>query len=126
MSSVALTAVGGHPSADRRGHLRVVAEGERRSRIRRVRLRITRRGRLTLTSTVGLLIAVLAASLLGVTGPAGASSAVLVQPGQTLSQIAAQQLPGVPLSQAVVDIQRANRLSGTSVAAGQELVIPGR
>ncbi|MFC5040953.1 LysM peptidoglycan-binding domain-containing protein [Ornithinimicrobium kibberense] len=32
----------------------------------------------------------------------------------------------MPLSQAVVDIQRANKLSTTSVAAGQVLVIPGR
>ncbi|WP_131104071.1 LysM peptidoglycan-binding domain-containing protein [Ornithinimicrobium sufpigmenti] len=89
-------------------------------------LRITRRGRLALTSTATLVVALVLLSLMGVIGPAGASSSVVVQPGMTLSQIASQQLPGVPLSQAVTDIQRANKLSTTSIAAGQELVIPGR
>lgn len=112
----------------RRRHLRLVGEQERVAprRARRGALRITRRGRLALTSTVGLVVALVAASVLGLLGPAGASSSVVVQPGMTLSQIAAEQLPGVPLSQAVTDIQRANSLSTTSVAAGQELVIPGR
>lgn len=89
-------------------------------------LRITRRGRLALTSTATLVVALVLLSLMGVIGPAGASSSVVVQPGMTLSQIAAQQLPDLPLSQAVTDIQRANKLSTTSIAAGQELVIPGR
>lgn len=89
-------------------------------------MRITRRGRLALTSSLTLVVALVVASVLGLLGPAGATTSVVVEPGTTLSQIAAEQLPGVPLSQAIVDIQQANKLSTTSVAAGQELVIPSR
>lgn len=108
-------------------HLRLVGEEERVAprRARRA-LRITRRGRLALTTTAGLVLALVLASVLGLLGPAGATSSVVVEPGMTLSEIAAVHLPDVPLSQAVVDIQRANKLSTTSIAAGQELVIPGR
>lgn len=113
------------PTALRRGgHLRVVAEGERRARP--AALRITRRGRLALTGTVALVLALALASLLSALSPAGATSAVVVEPGMTLSQIAAEELPDLPLDRAMVDIQRANRLSTTQVAVGQELVIPGR
>lgn len=112
-------------AVDRRGgHLRLVAADERRPVASPVRL--TRRGRLTLTATAALVLVLAFASLLNAVGPAGASSAVTVEPGMTLSQIAAEHLPDVPLSQAVVDLQRVNRLSTTSVAVGQELVIPGR
>lgn len=89
-------------------------------------LRITRRGRLALTTTATLVVALVMLSLMGVMGPAGATTSVVVQPGMTLSQIAAEQLPGVPLSKAVTDIQRANKLSTPSIAVGQELVIPAR
>lgn len=91
---------------------------------RRRALRITRRGRLALTSSLTLVVALVVASVIGLLGPAGATSSVVVEPGMTLSQIAAEQLPDVPLSQAISDIQQANRLSTTSLAAGQELVIP--
>jgi LysM repeat protein len=93
---------------------------------RRRALRITRRGRLALTSSLTLVVALVVASVIGLLGPAGATTSVVVEPGMTLSQIAAEQLPDVPLSQAIVDIQQVNRLSTTSVAAGQELVIPSR
>lgn len=89
-------------------------------------LRITRRGRLALTGTATVVVTLVVLSLMGLLGPAGATTSVVVQPGMTLSQIATEQLPDVPLSKAVTDIQRANRLSTTSIAAGQELVIPGR
>ncbi|WP_162802847.1 LysM peptidoglycan-binding domain-containing protein [Ornithinimicrobium avium] len=116
----------GVPASRRRGgHLRVVAPHERVAGTTDP-LRITRRGRLTLTSTVVLVLVLAVASLVSALGPAGASSAVTVEPGMTLSQLAAEQLPEVPLSQAVTDIQRANRLSTTDIAAGQTLVIPGR
>lgn len=113
--------------APRERHLRLVSADERRTprRTRRA-LRITRRGRLAATSSVTLLVALVIASVIGLLGPAGANSSVVVQPGMTLSQIAAEQLPDVPLSQAITDIQRANQLSTTSIASGQELVIPGR
>lgn len=93
---------------------------------RRAALRITRRGRLALSGSFALVVALVLLSLMGLTGPAGATSSVVVQPGMTLSQIASEQLPDVPLSKAVTDIQRANKLSTASIAAGQELVIPGR
>lgn len=105
------------------GHLRLVTDAEPR---RTQPLRITRRGRLAVTSTVTLIIALVLASVLGTWGPASASSALVVQPGMTLSQIAAERLPGVPLSQAITDIQRANNLSDSGIAVGQTLVIPGR
>lgn len=89
-------------------------------------LRITRRGRLALTSAASVVAALVLLSVIGLLGPAGATTSVVVEPGATLSEIAAEQLPELPLSQAVTDIQRANRLSGTSIAVGQELIIPGR
>lgn len=98
----------------------------RRSAVERVHLRLTRRGRLALTGMVAVLIALVAGSMVSMMGPAGATSAVVVEPGMTLTQIAAEQLPELPLSQAITDIQRANSLSTTSIAVGQELVIPGR
>lgn len=122
----------GRPSPQARAaHLRLVPAGpgadaapaaRRPARV----LRITRRGRLALTSTAALVVALVLVSLMGLIGPAGATTSVVVQPGQTLSQIASEQFPGVPLSHAVTDIQRANKLSTTSIAVGQELVIPGR
>lgn len=130
----------GRPAPRRRpGHLRLVPTGAGPSnavlpeaaaaptaRRRAAALRITRRGRLALTSTATLVVALVLLSLMGVIGPAGASSSVVVQPGMTLTQVAAEQLPDVPLRQAVTDIQRANKLSTTSIAVGQELVIPSR
>lgn len=89
-------------------------------------VRITRRGRLALTGTVALVLVLALFSLVNALGPAGASSAVVVEQGMTLTQIAAEHLPEVPLTQAVSDIQRVNKLSTTSIAAGQQLVIPGR
>lgn len=112
----------------RSGHLRLVPTGARvaTSGPRARGLRITRRGRLAVTTTVATVLALVLASMVGLLGPAGATASVVVEPGMTLSQIAAEQLPDVPLSRAVTDIQRANHLSTTSLAAGQELVIPGR
>ncbi|GAA1181252.1 hypothetical protein GCM10009584_24110 [Ornithinimicrobium humiphilum] len=105
------------------GHLRLVPAGERAPRP--APLRITRRGRLALTTAGAALVLLLAlASLLSSLSPAGATSAVVVEPGMTLSQIAAVHLPDRPLDRAIVDIQRANRLSTTDIAVGQELVIP--
>lgn len=109
-----------------RAHLRLVAEGERAPVAGHGAVHITRRGRLAVTGMVTLLLLTAMFSLLSALGPASATSAVVVEPGMTLSQIAADHLPGVPLSQAVSDIQRANKLSTTSIAVGQELLIPGR
>ena len=113
-------------------HLRLVGEEDRRPsraarrRLRAGGLRLTRRGRLAITATTGLVLAAVIWSVVGLLGPAGASTSVTVERGETLSQIASEQLPELPLSRAVTAIQRANSLSTTSIAAGQELVIPGR
>ena len=47
-----------------------------------------------------------------------------VQSGQTLSEVAAAQLPQLPLADAVARIQVANDLAGSDVHAGQTLLIP--
>lgn len=87
-------------------------------------LRITRRGRLAVTCAIALSVVLVMTSLLSTLTPAGATGSVVVEPGMTLTQIAQEHLPGVPLGQAIVDIQRANKLSTTSIAVGQELRIP--
>lgn len=88
-------------------------------------LRITRAGRLALTLTV--LVAAVALAVALFTG--GASATVIdhsttVGAGQTLSEIATQQLPQLPMAEAVAQIQIANDLTGSDVHAGQILLIP--
>ena len=87
-------------------------------------LRITRRGRLAL-----LALALSAATALGVSGLSGAGAAepdlvVTVAPGQTLSEIAASQLPDLSVGNGIVAIQIENELNSAQVTAGQRLVIP--
>jgi LysM domain len=88
-------------------------------------LRLTRAGRLAITLTV--LVAAVVASLALLSG--GASATVIdhsttVGSGQTLSEVAAQQLPGLPVADAVARIQVANDLASSEVHAGQTLLIP--
>lgn len=88
-------------------------------------LRLTRTGRLVLTSSV-LLVAV-AIALVGLTGGASASSApqrVTVEQGQTLSQIAAEHMSGTSIGSAVAELRLANGLGSAQVRAGQQIVIP--
>ncbi|GAA4126326.1 hypothetical protein GCM10022415_34100 [Knoellia locipacati] len=88
-------------------------------------LRLTRAGRLAITTTV-LLIALVAA-FVGLTGGAsatGAPTTVTVEQGQTLSQIAAEHLGGMSVASAVAELQLANGLSSAQVRAGQTIVIP--
>ena len=47
-----------------------------------------------------------------------------VESGQTLSQIAARELPGVSVREGVVSLQLANALSTDQVHAGQQLLVP--
>ncbi|SDO77998.1 LysM domain-containing protein [Pedococcus dokdonensis] len=88
-------------------------------------LRITRAGRLAITLSV--VVAAIALSVALFTG--GASATVIdhsttVRPGQTLSEIATQQLPQLSMAEAVAQIQIANDLTGSDVHAGQTLLIP--
>ncbi|MGB8384571.1 MAG: LysM peptidoglycan-binding domain-containing protein [Dermatophilaceae bacterium] len=87
-------------------------------------VRLTRGGRLALTLVVAVVAVLLVSGL-----PRGASGhsarrVVTVQAGQTLSHIAARELPDLPMGTAVAEIQLANQLNTPYVHAGQQLVIP--
>ena len=124
MSVVALDTVAPWPGEGHRRHLRLVPPLEHHGQCQEQTLRITRRGRLALTLAVTL--AVVATLMLATvtTGSASASSEVVVRPGQTLSEIAATQLPELPLDRAIVAVQRENQMNTLQVQAGQTLVIP--
>lgn len=91
-------------------------------------LRITRAGRLAITLAVAAALVALAVTLWGGGDAAAAvpvaDHATTVKAGQTLSQVAVEQLPGMPISEAVAQIVLANNLPSTQVHAGQTLVIP--
>ena len=114
------------PSRTVRPPLRLVLPGERGVAPVRVATRINRRGRLLVTLTV-----LAAATTLGLTvatsvmasGPE-IDHATTVSAGQTLSEVAAAQLPGLPISEGVARIQLANGLNTSQVRAGQSLLIP--
>ena len=109
-----------------RPQLRLVPTGDAVDCLPAPRLRLTRRGRLSITMTVlGLLTWVAFLLAPGPSVPAlTIDHAVTVSAGQTLSEIADTQLPKLPVSQAIVQIQLANNLSSTDVHAGQSLLIP--
>lgn len=88
-------------------------------------LRITRRGRLVLLALAVLVLAsVLGFSSVGGAGASSAEHTVTVDAGQTLSEIAAAELPSMSIAQGVLAIQLANDLSTADVSAGQRLVVP--
>lgn len=86
---------------------------------------ITRRGRLvgTALATALLVIAGVGAVAAVASGPV-TSAGVTVQPGQTLSQIAAVSMPKVPTGEAVLRLELTNKLTSSQVHAGQHLTIP--
>jgi len=109
-----------------RPQLRLVLPGERAVAPVRVALRINRRGRLLITltalaaaTTLGLM---LATSVMA-SGPQ-IDHATTVSAGQTLSEVAAAQLPGLPINEGVARIQLANGLNTSQVHVGQSLLIP--
>ena len=109
-----------------RPQLRLVLPGERAVAPARFATRINRRGRLLITLTVLAAATTLGLSLatsLTASGPQ-IDHATTVSAGQTLSEVAAAQLPGVPLSEGVARIQLANGLNTSQVNAGQSLLIP--
>ncbi|MFW5474676.1 LysM peptidoglycan-binding domain-containing protein [Knoellia sp. CPCC 206450] len=108
-----------------RPRLVLVPTGEAVRRLPQPALRLTRAGRLAITTTV--LLVALVAALAGLIGGASASGApvtVTVEQGQTLSQIAAEHMSGTSLATAVAELQLANGLSSAQVRAGQTVVIP--
>lgn len=90
-------------------------------------VRLTRFGRLVVALLVAAFSSVLAVGLAGqIASASGEPRAVTVQSGQTLSGIAARELPDLPITDGVVELQIANALSTTQIHTGQRLVIPPR
>ena len=100
-------------------------------------LRLTRRGRRlvrTAVVTLALLVALVAAVVAGVpavsagdTPAVPATASVVVQPGQTLWQVAREVAPGADVRDTLARIRELNGLSGAAadvVQPGQQLVVP--
>lgn len=82
-----------------------------------------------LMALVGLVIVVaLGGASVGSAAHAETASApvrqVVVQRGDTLSQIAVDEMPHLSVGEAIFRIQQANKMSTTQVSAGQTIVIP--
>lgn len=130
---------GSAPRRDGRSHLHLVradeadsvcrlsepsrarALGPRRDRPSRS---VRARRRAVLAVGVVVLLAVTIAGLSAARAGAAGPHLVTVRAGQTLSEIAAHELPDLPIGTAVAEIQIANRLNTSHVHAGQELLIP--
>ena len=131
MSAVTWESLPVHPvgrddrAAIRRGHLSLVPPAQP---VRRPGLHLTRLGRLVLTLlALAVVVAFTTAALGGGPGssaPLVPDHAVTVGSGQTLSQIASSELPGLPLDVAVARLQLANGLNTTAVHVGEILVVP--
>ena len=143
MSVVALDAVrrqraaeAALPEVQARPHLVLVPTGRdavraaraaRAARAQQPPLRLTAFGRLVVGLLIVALVTALAIGLAGqLASAAGQARTITVEWGQTLSGIAARELPDLPISQGVVELQIANALSTTQIHAGQRLVIPAR
>ena len=114
------------PSRTARPQLRLVGPGERAMAPVRRATRINRRGRLVITAMVSaaaLACAVVLATSVSASAPQ-IDHATTVFAGQTLSEVASAQLPGLPINEAVARIQLANGLNTSQVHAGQSLLIP--
>ena len=111
------------PSRPVRPQLRLVGPGERAFV---PDTRLTRRGRLLITLVVtaaAMALAVGIATSVNAAAPQ-IDHATTVFAGQTLSEVAAAQLPGLPINEAVARIQLANDMNTSQVHAGQSLLIP--
>jgi len=120
------------PSRTTRAHLRLVGPDERGRLARPVwqpadsAMRFSRRGRLVMTVAAAAVVVALA-MLLAASVDAAAPEidhATTVLAGQTLSEVAAVQLPSLPVPDAVARIQLVNGLNSSQVRAGQSLLIP--
>jgi len=87
---------------------------------------LTRRGRLVVTLMATIAVAALTLALAGSVDAAAPQidHATTVLGGQTLSEVAAAQLPSLPIPDAVARVQLANDLNSSQVHAGQSLLIP--
>lgn len=66
----------------------------------------------------------LAAKAMAEGAPNGGATSVTVKSGETLSQIAARELPSLRNDRAVVAIQEANNMNSMHVQAGQRILVP--
>jgi LysM domain-containing protein len=115
------------PGRPARPRLRLVPTGDAVPTRTAGPFRLTRAGRLAITLTMAA--ALLALAFVAFGGSASGAATVIdhattVAEGQTLSQIAATELPTLPVGEAVAQIQLANNLASAHVHAGQVLVIP--
>jgi hypothetical protein len=119
---------GPEPAVPARGHLVLVPTGPWVGERTSSGLRLTRRGRVVLTLVMLAFATVIGLFGLPVPGASDAGAAavqtITVRPGQTLAQIAADELPGLSAGRAITAIRLANELNTTSISAGQTLVIP--
>ncbi|WEV78606.1 LysM peptidoglycan-binding domain-containing protein [Janibacter cremeus] len=104
-------------------HLHSVPTGDAVAAPAKGAVRLTRRGRLTMTLTT-LAVASVAGAGMAFGGPAATPQEVTVEQGQTLTSIAAVEMTGVPTDDAIAQIRQANDLATSHVHAGQTLVIP--
>ncbi len=113
-----------HPGTTRPGrpHLVLVPTGE--AVPSRSGLRVTRAGRLVLTLGVLVAAAALTTALLSGGGGPVIDHSVTVAPGQTLSEVAAVELPDVPVAEGVARLQLVNDLPSAQVSAGEDILIP--
>lgn len=87
--------------------------------------RLTRRGRVVVGFFIALVLAALVLALSGqFASAAGEPRSITVRPGDTLSEIAARELPGLTIADGIVELQLANNLPSSQVHAGQTLVVP--
>ncbi|EWT03158.1 peptidoglycan-binding protein [Intrasporangium oryzae NRRL B-24470] len=111
-----------------RPHLVLVPTGRDavgRGRHAQPRMRLTRRGRFVIAVLVALVLGALAVAVGGRLAAASERPrSIVVKAGQTLSEIAARELPQLPISEGVVELQVANGMSSSGVLAGQTLFIP--
>lgn len=92
-------------------------------------LRLTRRGRLSITLVAAAILSVGAVSgaqdvVAGGAPVAVQTEAVTVAPGQSLWSIATNAVPGADPRDVIIDIQELNDLPSVQVVAGQRLVVP--
>lgn len=76
-----------------------------------------------LAALVFLAVSVSAPSDAGIS-PASAAKSVVVQEGDSLSVIAARELPSLPVQTGVSRLMLVNNLSSTHISVGSSLVIP--
>ncbi len=99
------------------------------------RLRLTRRGRAVFGALGTLLVVGALATVALFTGTQAVASAepgsadfgyVIVQPGDTLWEVASELDPGADPRDLVAEIVRLNQLQGSSLQAGEPLALPLR